>query len=69
MTTDGAYPEVVWELERDMRLGYWEWAGRKHPVLPRAEGLGCARLGIPVLPWKQERQNERKAGGDDPVTG
>lgn len=69
MTTDGAYPEVVWELARDMRLGYWEWAGRKHPVLPRAEGLGCARLGIPVLPWKQERQNERKAGGDDPVTG
>jgi len=49
MATDGAYPETVWELATDMRRGYWEWAGRKHPVLPRAEGLGCARLGIPVL--------------------
>jgi len=48
MTKDGAYPEVVWELARDLRRGYWEWAGRKHPVLPRAEGLGCAHLGIPV---------------------
>lgn len=64
MTKDGAYPEVVWELARDMRLGHWEWAGRKHPVLPRAEGLGCAHLGIPVQPWKQKRQNEREAGGN-----
>jgi hypothetical protein len=63
MAKDGAYPEVVWELAADMRSGYWEWAGRRHPLLPRAEGLGCARWGIPVLPWKQKRQNEREAGG------
>jgi hypothetical protein len=28
-------------------------------LLPRAEGLGCARWGLPVLPWKQRRQSER----------
>jgi hypothetical protein len=28
-------------------------------LLPQAEALGCARWGIPVLPWKQRRQNER----------
>jgi hypothetical protein len=37
--------------------------GRKRPLLPRAEGLGCAHWGIPVPPWKQRRQNEREAGG------
>jgi hypothetical protein len=63
MAKDGAYPEVVWELAADMPSGYWEWNGRRHPLLPRAEGLGCAHLGIPVLPWKQKRQNEREAGG------
>lgn len=62
MTKDGAYPEVVWELARDMPKGYWAWNGRKHRLLPRAEGLGCAHLGIPVLPWKQKRQDEREAG-------
>lgn len=62
MAKDGAYPEVVWELAADMPSGYWEWYGRKHRLLPRAEGLGCAHFGIPVLPWKQKRQNEREAG-------
>ncbi len=28
-------------------------------LLPQAESLGCARWGIPVLPWKQRRQSER----------
>jgi hypothetical protein len=60
MTTDGDFPEVVWELAADMPNGYWEWNGRRHPLLPRAEGLGCALRGIPVLPWKQRRQNERE---------
>ena len=46
-----------------MPSGYWRWQGHRHPLLPRAEGLGCARLGIPVLPWKQQRQSEREAGG------
>jgi hypothetical protein len=63
MEKDGGYPEVVWELAADMPSGYWEWNGRRHPLLPRAEGLGCAHLGIPVLPWKQTRQNEREADG------
>lgn len=62
MAKDGAYPEVIWELAADMPSGVWEWFGRRRPLLPRAEGLGCARWGIPVLPWKQKRQNEREAG-------
>lgn len=67
MAADGGYSEVVWELARDMPSGVWEWAGRKHRLLPRAEGLGCAHLGIPVLPWKQRRQNERaEASGRSP---
>lgn len=58
MEKDGAYPELIWELAADMRRGYSEWNGHKRPLLPRAEGLGCARRGIPVLPWKQKRQNK-----------
>lgn len=63
MAKDGGYPETIWQLAADMPGGYWEWRGRERPLLPRAEGLGCAHLGIPVLPWKQKRQNEREAGG------
>jgi hypothetical protein len=59
MAKDGAYSEVVWELARDMPSGHWEWAGKRHRLLPRAEGLGCARWGMPVLPWKQRRQDQR----------
>jgi hypothetical protein len=61
MAKDGAYPEVVWELAADMARGYWEWNGHRHPLLSHAEGLGCALWGIPLLPWKQKRQNEREA--------
>jgi hypothetical protein len=50
MTKDGAYPEAIWEIAENMRDGYWEWNGHRHPVLPRAEGLGCSYLGIPVSP-------------------
>ncbi|MGH2973298.1 MAG: hypothetical protein ACRDLL_00305 [Solirubrobacterales bacterium] len=60
MAKDGAYPETVWELAKEMPSGHWEWYGRRHPLLPRAEGLGCARWGIPVLPWKQRLQRERR---------
>ena len=60
MAKDGAYPEAVWELAREMPSGYWEWNGHRHPLLPRAEGLGCARWGIPVLPRKQRLQRERR---------
>jgi hypothetical protein len=60
MNEDGGYPEVVWELARDMPQGYWEWCGKRHRLLPRAEGLGCAHKGIPVLPRKQRLQRERR---------
>lgn len=59
MAKDGAYPEVIWELAREMPSGYREYAGHKWRLLPQAESLGCARWGIPVLPWKQRRQSER----------
>ncbi|HEX5712238.1 MAG TPA: hypothetical protein VFX85_02870 [Solirubrobacterales bacterium] len=63
MAEEGAYPETIWQLAEDMPKGYWDWRGHKRRLLSRAEGLGCARLGIPLLPWKQKRQDEREAGG------
>lgn len=59
MAKEGAYPETIWELAREMPSGHWVWAGHRHPLLPRAEGLGCARLGLPLLPSKQKLQRER----------
>jgi hypothetical protein len=59
MARDGAYSEVIWELAAEMPSGVWVWAGRSHPLLPRAESLGCARLGLPLLPRKQKLQRER----------
>lgn len=56
MARDGAYPETVWQLAAAMPSGEWRRGWR---LLPQAEGLGCARLGIPVLPWKQRLQRER----------
>jgi hypothetical protein len=58
MAKDGAYPETIWELSREMPSGIWEWNGHQHPLLPRAESLGCARLGLPLLPRKQKLQSE-----------
>lgn len=59
MAKDGAYPEMVWELAAAMPSGVWRWHSYTWRLLPHAEGLGCARWGIPVLPWKQQRQRER----------
>jgi len=59
MGRDGAYPETIWELAREMPRGVWEWDRQRHPLLPRAESLGCARLGLPLLPRKQKLQAER----------
>lgn len=59
MAKDGAYPETIWELAKEMPSGVWEWNGHQHPLLPRAESLGCARLGLPLLPRKQKLQSER----------
>jgi hypothetical protein len=57
----GRYPaELIPELVAAMPSGHYEWRpGKQRRVLPRVEVLGCAREGIPVLPWKQRRQSER----------
>jgi hypothetical protein len=57
----GRYPaELIPELVATMPSGHYEWRpGKQRRILPRAEALGCAREGIPVLPWKQRRQSER----------
>ncbi|HEV7771057.1 MAG TPA: hypothetical protein VGO66_10450 [Solirubrobacterales bacterium] len=57
MEKDGAYPNLIWQLAAAMPSG--EWPPRGWRLLPHAEGLGCARHGIPVLPWKQRLQRER----------
>ena len=59
MNADGDYPEVVWEIAAAMPQGYWEWAGHRRRLLPHAEGLGCARIGLPLLPRKMKLQRER----------
>jgi hypothetical protein len=56
ISADGAYPLMIWQLAAAMPSGEWRRGWR---LLPHAEALGCARLGIPVLPWKQRRQDER----------
>jgi len=61
MAKEGAYPESIWQVAAEMPSGVWEHTGHQHPLLPRAEGLGCARLGLPLLPRKQKLQRERGA--------
>src|SRR6185312_1197185 len=60
MAKDGAYPQTIWELAAAMPSGVWERGPHRWRLLPRAEGLGCARWGMPVLPWKQRLQRERR---------
>jgi len=57
----GRYPaELIPELVAGMPSGQYEWRpGKQRRILPKVEVLGCARQGIPVLPWKQRRQQER----------
>lgn len=59
MAKDGAYPETIWKLAAEMPSGYREYAGHRWRLLPQAEALGCARLGLPLLPRKQKLQAER----------
>ncbi|HET7416615.1 MAG TPA: hypothetical protein VFJ61_03175 [Solirubrobacterales bacterium] len=57
MAKDGAYPATIWRLAREMPSGVWVRGPRiTWRLLPKAEGLGCARWGLPVLPWKMRRQ-------------
>jgi hypothetical protein len=58
MAKEGGYPDTVWDLAAGMPSGKGKRGWR---LLPQAEVLGCARMGIPVLPWKQKRQDEREA--------
>ncbi len=55
----GEYPETLVKLVASMPSGVWQFGPHRYRLLPKAEGLGCARLGIPVLPWKQKRRRER----------
>lgn len=60
MAEDSGHPPTIWELAAGMPSGKGKRGWR---LLPQVEALGCAHLGIPVLPWKQKRRNEREAGG------
>jgi hypothetical protein len=61
MNPDGDYPEVLWEDAKWMPKGYFVWAGHRRDLLAHAEGLGCARLGLPLTPKKMAIQRERGA--------
>ena len=60
MAREGGYPPTVWQLAEGMPTGEGRRGWR---LLPQAEGLGCARWGMPVLPWKQRLQRERRESG------
>lgn len=57
-STNG-YSPLVWEIAAAMKRGYWIYDGHHRDLLAHAEGLGCARLGLPLLPEKMKRQRER----------
>jgi hypothetical protein len=57
MAKEGGYPLTVWQLAAAMPSGEGRRGWR---LLPQAESLGCARWGMPVLPWKQRLQRERR---------
>ncbi len=59
MSKDGAYLNTIWQLAAEMPQGYWDFRGKQRRLLAHAESLGCARLGLPLLSWKQQRQRER----------
>jgi hypothetical protein len=56
-STNG-YSPLLWEVAAAMRRGYWVYDGHHQNLLAHAEGLGCARIGLPLLPEKQKRQRE-----------
>ncbi|MBS1861396.1 MAG: hypothetical protein JSS68_06745 [Actinobacteria bacterium] len=59
MSRDGAYPQVLWEIAAAMPQGYFGWDGHHRDLLAHAEGLGCARFGLPLVPAKMKHQRER----------
>jgi hypothetical protein len=50
---------LIWQLGEEMPQGYWDFRGHHRDLLGHAEGLGCARLGLPLKPEKQRRQREQ----------
>jgi hypothetical protein len=48
----------IWQVAEEMPQGYWDFRGRHRDLLAHAEGMGCARLGLPLLPEKMRRQRE-----------
>jgi len=55
---EGGLTETLLKLVKSMPSGVWQFGPHRYRLLPKAEGLGCARLGIPLLPRKIERQRE-----------
>ncbi|HEY2053366.1 MAG TPA: hypothetical protein VGH14_05460 [Solirubrobacterales bacterium] len=49
---------LIWQLAEEMSQGYWDFRGLHRDLLSHAEGLGCARLGLPLKPEKMRRQRE-----------
>jgi hypothetical protein len=58
MEKEGGSAETLLKLVKSMPSGVWQFGPHRWRLLPKAEGLGCARLGIPSLPRKMKRQRE-----------
>jgi hypothetical protein len=56
---NGNYQGDIYRYAQAMPQGYWDWHGHHQDLLGHAEGLGCARLGLPLVPAKMKRQRER----------
>jgi hypothetical protein len=53
------YPaDEIAEDAAAMPRGYWIYRGHPQNLLKHAESIGCARLGLPLLGSKKERQKE-----------
>jgi hypothetical protein len=62
MKKEGSYfAESIWKLAAAMPSGMLNKGPHRWRLLPQAESLGCARLGLPLLPRKQKLQRERGA--------
>jgi hypothetical protein len=60
LARESSLAETLLKLAKSIPSGVWQFGPHRWRLLPKAEGLGCARLGIPVLPRKIKRQQERR---------
>ncbi len=60
MAMEGGQP-LIWKLAAAMPSGMLNKGPHRWRLLPQAESLGCARLGLPLLARKQKLQRERGA--------